>query len=422
MSRAGAWLVCIVGALAEEEWLARARHELPSLEARRAREAAATGLQPSAPLAREDARGPESWCVRSRERCASFVGGPIYSLGGGRRVREEKKRKATRTEDRTLWKNAIGIQLHTHARTHRHRHAHTHTHTVDRAQASAALSAHARLSCYFDDAAAAERSFAQSARLEPASAATWHGLGRVRLGRGDGGAAAAFRRAASLEAASSPPLLPLLFHASALRLRDETCADETCAGDGATAAEEAAAAEALRRLTCEVVDAVLDTLRAADLERNSSALSVSSSSSAALCAALSELGREVSAVDEAKARRASAPRVVCFWCARKVALLSLFSPCPWSRRRGAYQRFRKRPASRNDLSPGRRGVGGRGVREDRGVAARFRAPRPTRAVVRARLRLGAAAARRARGRGRRGSRARDARAARRHGALKKASL
>lgn len=126
------------------------------------------------------------------------------------------------------------------------------------------LLAHAKLKCYFDDAHAAEKSFAMSAQLNPEVAATWHGLGRVRLGRGSSvDAADAFRRAAALDEA----LLPRLFRATALRL------SESCD-------------EALRTTACHVVDAILlklgatrdptlcDSLLDARTARNASALQV----------------------------------------------------------------------------------------------------------------------------------------------------
>lgn len=79
------------------------------------------------------------------------------------------------------------------------------------------LLAHAKLACYFDQVENAEASFAKSAELSPNNAATWHGLGRVKLGRGkDEEAANAFRRAADLDPSSS--LLPLLFEATAIHL------------------------------------------------------------------------------------------------------------------------------------------------------------------------------------------------------------
>lgn len=104
------------------------------------------------------------------------------------------------------------------------------------------LLAHAKLKCYFDDADAAEKSYALSAQLNPDVAATWHGLGRVRLGRGSSlDAADAFGRAAALDDA----LLPRLFRATALRL------SESCDAP-------------LRTTACRVVDAILAKLKVRD--------------------------------------------------------------------------------------------------------------------------------------------------------------
>lgn len=87
------------------------------------------------------------------------------------------------------------------------------------ANASEVLLAHAKLACHFDDADRAEKSYALSSQLDPSVAATWHGLGRVRLGRlataaEAASAAEAFRRAAELGGG----LLPLMFRWTALRV------------------------------------------------------------------------------------------------------------------------------------------------------------------------------------------------------------
>lgn len=119
------------------------------------------------------------------------------------------------------------------------------------------LLAHAKLACYFDEVDPAEASFAKSAELNPELAATWHGLGRVRLGRVTNAsealvAATAFRRAASLEES----LLPLMFHWTSLRIVNALggCSAEEC---GKTFEAERNASASTAYLVCAIVRAVL---------------------------------------------------------------------------------------------------------------------------------------------------------------------
>lgn len=127
---------------------------------------------------------------------------------------------------------------------------------VEVANAYEVLLAHAKLACYFDEVDPAEASFAKSAELNPQLAATWHGLGRVRLGRVTNAsealvAATAFRRAASLEES----LLPLMFHWTSLRIVHALggCSEE-CA---TTFEQERNASVSTVNLVCSIIRAVL---------------------------------------------------------------------------------------------------------------------------------------------------------------------